>query len=43
MVAPAVVGGGLRLLEGLPAMRLDPVRSELSPAGYLLPDFRLVR
>jgi dihydrofolate reductase len=43
VVAPAVAGEGRRLLEGLPAVRLEPVRSVTSPAGYLLLDYRPVR
>lgn len=43
VVAPAVVGSGRRLLDGLPPIRLDVIRSSTSPSGYLLVDYRVVR
>jgi len=43
VIAPAIAGNGRRLFEGLPAIRLQTVRSELSPTGYLMVDYRLVR
>jgi dihydrofolate reductase len=43
VIAPAVAGGGKRLLDGLPATRLDVLRSVVSPAGYLLVDYRSTR
>lgn len=43
VVAPTVVGAGRRLLDGLPPIRLESIRSETSPAGYLLLDYRVVR
>jgi dihydrofolate reductase len=42
VVAPAVAGSGRRLLDGVPAMRLETVRSRTSPTGYLLVDYRVV-
>ena len=42
VVAPAVAGGGRRLLDGVPPMRLEPVRTSTSPTGYLLVDYRVV-
>ena len=42
VVAPAVAGSGRRLLDGVPPMRLEPVRSTTSPTGYLLVDYRVV-
>jgi dihydrofolate reductase len=42
VVAPAVAGSGRRLLDGVPPMRLEPVRSNTSPTGYLLVDYRVV-
>lgn len=42
MIAPAVAGGGRRLLDGVPPMRLAPVRTRTSPTGYLLVDYRVV-
>lgn len=43
VVAPAVAGRGRRLLDGLPAIRLETIRSQVSPTGYLLVDYRVVR
>lgn len=42
-VAPAIAGGGRRLLDGLPLTRLELIRSETSPDGYLMLDYRVVR
>jgi dihydrofolate reductase len=42
VVAPAIMGSGRRLLDGLPAVRLEPIRSTTSPTGYLLVDYQLV-
>ena len=42
-VAPKIVGDGRRLLDGLPAIQLEPIRSETSPTGSLLVDYRAVR
>ena len=43
VIAPVVAGRGRRLLEGLPALRLEAIRSELSPTGHLLVDYRVAR
>ena len=43
VVAPAIVGRGRRLLDGLPPVRLEPLRSATSPRGYLLADYRISR
>lgn len=43
VIAPRIAGGGRRLLDGLPPMELEPVRSAISPTGYLLVDYRVVR
>lgn len=42
-IAPAIVGHGRRLLEGLPAIRLELLQSVTSPSGYLLADYRVSR
>ncbi len=42
VIAPAVAGSGRRLLEGLPAGRLEYLRSTTSPTGHLLVDYRMV-
>jgi dihydrofolate reductase len=43
VIAPRIVGRGRRLLDGLPSIQLASIRSELSPTGYLLVDYRIVR
>jgi dihydrofolate reductase len=43
VIAPVIAGGGRRLLDGVPAARLEPLRSTTSPTGYLLVDFRVRR
>ena len=41
VIAPKIMGSGRRLLDGLPAIQLEPIRSTTSPAGYLLVDYRV--
>ena len=43
VIAPCIVGRGRRLLDGLPSLRLESIRSETSPTGYLLVDYRVIR
>jgi dihydrofolate reductase len=43
VIAPRIAGRGRRLLDGLPPMRLESIRSEVSPTGYLLADYRVTR
>ena len=43
VIAPRIAGHGRRLLDGLPSMQFEPMRSEISPTGYLLVDYRVVR
>jgi dihydrofolate reductase len=43
VVAPRIAGRGRRLLDGLPPIQLESIRSETSPAGYLLVDYRVIR
>jgi dihydrofolate reductase len=43
VIAPRIVGRGRRLLDGLPSIRLESIRSETSPTGYLLVDYRVIR
>ena len=40
VIAPTIAGSGRRLLDGLPPIRLESIRSATSPAGYLLVDYR---
>ena len=42
-VAPAVAGHGRRLLDGVPPMSLEAIRSVTTPSGYLLADYRIAR
>ena len=41
--APVVVNDGRRLLEGVPSRKLELVRSETSPTGFVLTDYRVIR
>ncbi len=43
VVAPRIVGRGRRLLDGLAAKALRPTRSETSPTGHLLINYRFIR
>jgi dihydrofolate reductase len=42
-IAPAIAGRGRRLLDGLPSIKLESIRSEASPTGHLLVDYRVTR
>jgi len=42
VIAPTIASSGRRLLDGLPAIRLEPIRSATSPTGSLLVDYRVV-
>jgi dihydrofolate reductase len=39
VIAPTIEGRGRRLLDGLPAIRLESIRGRISPNGYLLVDY----
>ena len=43
VIAPSIAGSGRRLLDGLPPMRLESIRSDISPTGYRLVDYRVIR
>jgi dihydrofolate reductase len=43
VIAPSIAGSGRRLLDGLPSIQLESIRSEISPTGYLLVDYRVIR
>ena len=43
VIAPRIAGRGRRLFDGLPPIQLDSIRSEISPTGYLLADYRVIR
>jgi hypothetical protein len=38
-----IVGHGRRLLDDLPSIKLELIRSEISPTGYLIVDYRVIR
>jgi riboflavin biosynthesis pyrimidine reductase len=40
---PMIAGHGRRLLDGLPPIQIESIRSETSPTGYLLVDYRVIR
>ena len=42
-IGPMIAGRGRRLLDGLPSIQLGSIRSETSPTGYLLVDYRVIR
>jgi riboflavin biosynthesis pyrimidine reductase len=41
VIAPTIAGAGRKLLDGLPPIRLTPMRSSISPTGYLILDYRV--
>jgi dihydrofolate reductase len=43
VIAPTIAGSGRRLLDGLPSRRLESIRSETSPSGHQLVDYRVIR
>ena len=43
VIAPTIAGRGRRLLDGLPSIQLESIRSEVSPTGSLLADYRVIR
>ncbi len=43
VIAPRIAGRGRRLLDGLPSIQLESMRGEVSPTGYLLVDYRVIR
>src|SRR5919106_2611534 len=43
VIGPMIAGRGRRLLDGLPSTQLESIRSEISPTGYLLVDYRVLR
>jgi dihydrofolate reductase len=43
VLAPVIAGRGRRLLDGLPSIQLESIRSEISPTGYLLVHYRVTR
>jgi dihydrofolate reductase len=43
VIAPRIAGRGRRLLDGSPSIQLESIRGEMSPTGYLLVDYRVLR
>ena len=43
VIGPMIAGRGRRLFDGLPSIQLESIRSETSPTGYLLVDYRVIR
>jgi dihydrofolate reductase len=43
VIAPAIAGAGQRLLDGVPATRLELIVAESSPSGSLLASYRVLR
>jgi dihydrofolate reductase len=43
VIAPRIAGSGRRLLDGVPSMRFETIRSQTSPTGHLLVDYRVIR
>jgi len=43
VIAPRIAGRGRRLLDGLPSIQLESIRSDISPTGSLLVDYRVIR
>ena len=43
VIAPKIAGSGRRLLDALPSIRLESIRSATSPTGHLLVDYRVIR
>jgi dihydrofolate reductase len=43
VIAPVIAGSGRRLLDGLPAIRLESIRSTSSPTGHQVVDYRVIK
>jgi dihydrofolate reductase len=41
VIVPRIVGAGKRLFDGLPPIELEPIRTERTPCGHLLADYRV--
>ena len=42
VMAPTIAGAGRKLLDGLPPIRLAPIRGLISPMGYPILDYRVI-
>jgi dihydrofolate reductase len=43
VIAPTIVGNGRRLLEAVPSIRLESIRTAVSPTGHLMVHYRVIR
>jgi dihydrofolate reductase len=43
VIRPMIAGRGRRLLDGLPSIQLELIGSQISPTGYQLVDYRVIR
>ncbi|MGH7920497.1 MAG: dihydrofolate reductase family protein, partial [Candidatus Dormibacteraceae bacterium] len=43
VIAPRIAGSGRRLLDGLPPLGLEAIRSATSPTGHVLVDYRVLQ
>lgn len=43
LISPAIAGSGRRLLDGAPESKLKPIRSAISPGGWVLIDYQVDR
>ena len=43
MIGPMITGRGRRLFDGVRPMQLERLRTETSPTGYLVADYRVIR
>ena len=43
VIGPMIAGHGRRLLDAAPALKLESIRSRLSPKGYVEADYRVIR
>jgi hypothetical protein len=41
VTAPTIAGAGRKILDGLPPIRLAPIRGVISALGYLILDYRV--
>jgi dihydrofolate reductase len=41
VIAPTIAGRGRRLFDGVPSIKLESIRSRVSPTGSLLVDYRV--
>jgi len=42
VIAPTIAARGRRLFDGVPSIKLESIRSRVSPTGSLLVDYRVI-